>query len=357
MTDDPLDSDLPRPHGRGEPAPLADVYELDADVALKQFGVDVGEYEATAYVPPAELSDPRSGSFVRLAADEREALAATLAERHGEAATRRFHQLVEAWKDSSNPRHPEPQWLERLYRTTFDLETSVREHPDGGRPPAGPIATSRIELLKTLYQLTLTFTTAHHGGRPMLFRGTRRSTTACLFLQAVDDPDREAFRVEADTALNVALMEEPARDFAYGVLFRFTVPQRDLLCAVDQFRLADEPLSDEYHMRGGTLSLPAAAVVHDGIFGDVWQPLVRTVDALANRPGSFTTAMHDDVFEFVRVADEKGYRVGTEAGAERLQAWADALRQHAVYDPAKLRTVQEFVDVVADPDPDAAFWT
>jgi len=232
----------------------------------------------------------------------------------------------------------------------------VRERPDGPSPPVGPIDRSRTELLTDLYQLTLTFLDEHHSGRPTVFRGTRRETAACLFVQALDDPRADAFTVKASTALNVTLMEAPAIDFAPGVLFRFSVPARDLLCAVDQFRTADRPLSNEFHMRGGPLALPAASVIHAGVHSDIWQPLVRTIRQVETHDEIGNVSFHDDIFEFLELADEYGYRVGTEAGGDRLRRWLAILRQNAVYSQGVRRTIREFVDEIGDPDPDAAFW-
>jgi len=290
-----------------------------------------------------------------LAPDERDELHETLTFQFGGGANTVLRWL-ESWKESSDPQKPEPQLLEQLYQTAFSLDTSIRSRPNGPRPPTRPFREGELETVCALYEITQGLLSEYHGGRPTVFRGVRRTTEATFFVQTLDEPSRDTYVLDADTALNVTTEKAPAVDFGSGLVFRFCLPRREFLLAIDQVRRGRRPFSDEHHIRGGQLTFAANDVIHTGIASDAWYPLPQLL-SLGIDDGVTTQSVHDDIFGLVQSAVKCDIHPGTETGQRQLERWLEQLRSNSIYTQKRQRAVRKHVNEIKSPDPTNAYWT
>ncbi|NGM71052.1 hypothetical protein G6M89_18925 [Natronolimnobius sp. AArcel1] len=343
---DPLS--LSREYTLDSSHPLAPIPEAEPDVIENEYNIDLTQSDPQKYVPPASVTEPGQAAFVRLATDARDELHESLKLRESTRAVEYVLSLLEQWKKSSDPSYPAPQELERIYRTTFGLETSIRTRPNGPRPPAGPFTSETMGVVQSLYHVTQGLLRVQNGGRITVYRGVRNRTAAELFAQTLDEPERNYFKIDADTVLNATPSKAPAVDIGSNIVFSFCIPTTEIMMAVDQLRTGSTPYSDEYHLRGGKVILDERSVVYTLQNDDMWVPLTRLV-AEAINSNQQSERVHDQLFRLVNLAYEKDVQPGTKTGARRLERWVEILRQQALYSRTKRRLARQLVESITDP--------
>lgn len=328
--------------------------DLSKEAIENSYGIDISATVPENYSPPEYINNPRFGSFDRLHISQREELRDHLNTKHDSNSVQNILWLLEEWKQSSNPKRIGPRALEFLYVEAFGLSTEIRT-PDSRGPIRCELTKGEIDSIIDYRRASLSCLKQHHGLVLNVFRGSRKSVAGQLFMQALDSPERDSFIIEGTTAINVTTINSVAWDFANGVVLDFHIPLSDVLCAADQVRIGDKPCSNELHMIGGPLVLQKESVLHaDGNSG-VYHPLTRTVRQI--RTGNISdVALHDAVFNLLRVANRKSIQVGTDVGRRILEKWLEIVKQERVYSRAKRRKVRKYVNAVGTPNSTDAYW-
>lgn len=353
LKDTPIQSS--RAYTIQSPHPLVDIPEVQPEVVENEYNFDLNQSEPQEYIPPSSVDNPGQAAFIRLDANAREECHKSLKLQESDRAVEYVLSLFGSWKESSDPIHPEPQELERLYRVALELETSIRRRPNGPKPPARPFTENTIEVIRSLYHVTQGLVHAQNDGRLTVYRGVRRQTAAELFAQTLDDPGRSYYKIEADTVLNVTPSKAPAVDIGSNVVFNFCIPKEEVMMAVDQLREGNSPYSDEYHVRGGKFILPERAVIYSPDNEDMWFPLSNLLTEALN-PDRQEERFHDQIYRLVETAVDKNVHPGTESGERQLDRWVEVLRQGAIYTPKQRQLAERYVESIKEPEPESAHW-